>query len=151
MSSSPVRIHEFDHPQTKNTTRQQYFIDKNKEMASTGKMPRNFSFQTFQTNKQRINYLLETQGRNSNQNMQDTNSNINIKKSSENIFSDNSKPIFIQPSMRFRPRTELERIYDSVNKYSFGRADKEIINEQLKSLDLYDTKKIPQEGEPFEN
>ncbi len=39
--------------------------------------------------------------------------------------------------MRFRARTDLERIYDAVNGYSLGRASKWIINKQLKELDLY--------------
>lgn len=38
--------------------------------------------------------------------------------------------------MRFKPRTDLERIYDSINSYSYGRINKDIINKQLKSLDL---------------
>ena len=38
--------------------------------------------------------------------------------------------------MRFRARTDLERVCDSVNKYSYGRASKWIINRQLKELDL---------------
>jgi len=51
------------------------------------------------------------------------------------IKADNVK--FIQPNMRFRARTDLERIYDAVNGYSLGRASKWIINKQLKELDLY--------------
>ena len=42
----------------------------------------------------------------------------------------------IQPTMRFKARTDLERIYDAVNEYSYGRASKWIINRQLKELDL---------------
>lgn len=38
--------------------------------------------------------------------------------------------------MRFKARTDLERIYDIVNSYSFGRAPKWIIKRQLKDLDL---------------
>lgn len=45
-----------------------------------------------------------------------------------------------QPQMRFKPRTDLERVYDSINLNYFGRADQEVINRQLKSLDLYNSK-----------
>ena len=38
--------------------------------------------------------------------------------------------------MRYKPRTDLERIFDAINKYSYGRSDKEIINKQLKNLAL---------------
>ena len=45
-----------------------------------------------------------------------------------------------QPQMRFKPRTDLERVYDSINLNYFGRADQEVINRQLKSLDLINSK-----------
>ena len=55
----------------------------------------------------------------------------------QDSYKDNKKENkFIQPQMRFKPRTDLERIYDSINSYSFGRINKDIINKQLKSLDL---------------
>jgi hypothetical protein len=38
--------------------------------------------------------------------------------------------------MRFKARTDLERIFDTINSYSFGRINRDIINKQLKSLDL---------------
>ena len=38
--------------------------------------------------------------------------------------------------MRFKPRTDLERVYDIVNGYKYGRVRKEILNKQLKNLDL---------------
>lgn len=38
--------------------------------------------------------------------------------------------------MRFKARTDLERIFDTINQYSYGKVSKEIINKQLKSLDL---------------
>ena len=42
----------------------------------------------------------------------------------------------LQPTMRYKARTDLERIVDTVNHYSYGRASKWIINRQLKELDL---------------
>lgn len=55
--------------------------------------------------------------------------NSKIKNKAENVK-------LIQPNMRFRARTDLERIYDAVNGYSLGRASKWILNRQLKDLDL---------------
>ena len=45
--------------------------------------------------------------------------------------------LIMQPEMRFKPRTDLERVYDIVNGYKYGRARKDILNKQLKNLDLY--------------
>lgn len=41
-----------------------------------------------------------------------------------------------QPSMRYKPRTDLERVFDVVNNYNYGAANKQIINNQLKNLEL---------------
>lgn len=41
--------------------------------------------------------------------------------------------------MRFKPRTDLERIFDTINDYSYGKINKEILNKQLKNLDVKKT------------
>lgn len=41
---------------------------------------------------------------------------------------------YLQPVMKFSPRTEFERICDSLNSYNYGTIDKNLINEQLKAL-----------------
>lgn len=38
--------------------------------------------------------------------------------------------------MRFKPRTDLERIFEVINDYSYGRVSKNPVNEQLRSLEL---------------
>lgn len=38
--------------------------------------------------------------------------------------------------MKFRPRTDLERIFDTINLNYFGKISKNLVNEQLKSLGL---------------
>jgi hypothetical protein len=55
--------------------------------------------------------------------------------------------------MRFKPRTDLERIYDSINSYSYGRINKDIINKQLKSLELNEPEvyNTIEEEEDFDN
>jgi len=42
----------------------------------------------------------------------------------------------VQPQMRYKARSDLERIYDEVNKNSYGRANKEIIQNQFKMFDF---------------
>ena len=43
---------------------------------------------------------------------------------------------YLQPIMKFKPRTDLERIFDSVNLNYYGRIDRNLVNQQLKSLGL---------------
>ena len=43
---------------------------------------------------------------------------------------------YLQPIMKFKPRTDLERIFDSINLNYYGKIDRNVINEQLKSLGL---------------
>ena len=43
---------------------------------------------------------------------------------------------FNQPTMRFKPRTDLERIYDTMNSVSYGSVNKDTVNKQLKNLYL---------------
>lgn len=52
-------------------------------------------------------------------------------------FSDErreNKYYYLQPVMKFAPRTEFERIYDTLNSYNFGKINKNLIKEQLKAL-----------------
>ena len=62
------------------------------------------------------------------------------------IFSENKKRAqeqdknedknYLQPIMKFKPRTDLERIFDTINLNYYGRIDENLIIEQLKSLGL---------------
>ena len=49
--------------------------------------------------------------------------------------------IILQPLMRFKPRTDLERIYDELNGQYLFKDEKNIIKRQLKNINLYDYKK----------
>ncbi len=42
----------------------------------------------------------------------------------------------IQPTMRFKPRIDLERILDEVNKNNYNSVDRSIIDKQLAKLDM---------------
>ena len=52
--------------------------------------------------------------------------------------------LIIQPEMRFKPRTDLERVYDIINGYKYGSARKDILNKQLKNIDLLKYKNTQQ-------
>ena len=45
--------------------------------------------------------------------------------------------MIIQPEMRFKPRTDLERIYDMINGYKYGIARRDILDKQLKNMGLF--------------
>ena len=45
--------------------------------------------------------------------------------------------LIIQPEMRFKPRTDLERVYDMINGYKYGLAKRDILDKQLKNVGLY--------------
>ena len=49
--------------------------------------------------------------------------------------------LIIQPQMRFKPRTDLERVYDVLNGYHYNEKEKAIVENQLKSIDLYNFKR----------
>lgn len=82
---------------------------------------------------------------------ENTLNNINIKdKNDRRCFSKNkklnknnssstfltNKQNYLQPIMKFKPRTDLERIFDTINLNYYGKIDKNLVNEQLKSLGL---------------
>ena len=49
--------------------------------------------------------------------------------------------LILQPTMKFRARTDLERVYDAINGNYFKEDEKEILNRQLQHLDLFSFKK----------
>src|SRR4051812_48229056 len=53
----------------------------------------------------------------------------------------------IQPSMRFKPRTDLERIFDLVNSKSYGTLNKTFLNTNLKTIDQEKRRKSQEEEE----
>lgn len=69
----------------------------------------------------------------------------------KNINKDNKE--FTQPTMRFKPRTDLERIYETINLVCYGSVKKEGVIKQLKNLKLIeqglDQKIIGLEDEDF--
>lgn len=51
------------------------------------------------------------------------------------------KNLIYQPQMRFRARTDLERVFDLLNYKSLTEKDRQIIEKQLTNIDLYKFKK----------
>ena len=58
-----------------------------------------------------------------------------------NKNSSAKKNTIFQPTMRYKPRTDLERVYDILNGYNYNQASRDILERQLKSINLYDYKK----------
>ncbi len=79
------------------------------------------------------------------------NSNYIVGSPSHKIIDDNlnnkslpnkfSKLYISQPTMRYKPRTDLERVYDVLNTYHCDEKPRDIIERQLKSINLYNYKK----------
>ena len=65
------------------------------------------------------------------------------------------KDSILQPQMRFRARTDLERIYDALNGDYMRRGDREVIERQLKYINLYNYKKpkeiLREDAEDYNN
>ena len=61
-----------------------------------------------------------------------------IRNSSNNK---NKKYLISQPTMRYKPRTDLERIYDVLNSYHYDEKSRDVIQRQLKAINLFDYKK----------
>ena len=63
------------------------------------------------------------------------------EKENEKMIDLMKKDILIQPQMRFKARTDLERIFDSFPGNYFMDEEKQILIRQLEYLDLYNSKK----------
>ena len=131
------------------------FEEENKNFCFRPKSPKykeNIKLKPFVTDKVRIekflktkqienNYINKIQKRYKiNDNNTITENTENYEKHfmlSENRFKDkNEDESYLQPIMKFKPRTDLERIFDTINLNYYGKIDKNLVNEQLKSLGL---------------
>ena len=131
------------------------FEEENKNFCFRPKSPKykeNIKLKPFVTDKVRIEKFLKTKQiendyinkiqkrHNNNDNNTITENTENYEKHfmlSENRFKDkNEDESYLQPIMKFKPRTDLERIFDTINLNYYGKIDKNLVNEQLKSLGL---------------
>jgi hypothetical protein len=81
------------------------------------------------------NYIISSPVHTTNLNLE---SYMNKSSSSNNK---NKKLLIYQPTMRYKPRTDLERVFDVLNGYHCDEKPKDVIERQLKSINLYDYKK----------
>jgi hypothetical protein len=116
MTTNPIIIKDVPGP-IKNT--RQVHIDEKSHL-----IKQQFSFKRFRTEKERISELMKEKANN------DFYSNRNLDRSGSHNKS------ILQPTMRFKPRTDLERVYQAANEYSYGRISKEVIEQHLKALEL---------------
>ncbi len=70
-----------------------------------------------------------------------------LNKYSELLQKKDSKKLntIQQPTMRFKPRTDLERIFYAVNSFSMGKISKKIVNDHLEKLNLNTFKKLEED------
>ena len=89
-------------------------------------LTQNFSFKSFQTDKERLaNYLKEHQYENDYYNSKQK--KLTTSKSQINYN------IIYQPTMRFKPRNDIERIYDSIYANG-GKVNNELFVKQLQKV-----------------
>jgi hypothetical protein len=160
MAKDPVQIKAFSPPIS--TTRKEFIAEQRK---IKGTPTPEFSFKHFMTDKEKA----EQYNKNFNETMRRSRMSFINTKSPENTTADQNNTTenikqshvhsnqksptgYMQPSMRFKPRTDLERIYDAINEYSYGRAgEKDIINNQLKMLNLNNFQKMGPKEEDVGN
>ena len=98
----------------------------------------NFQFHKFLTDKERAQMYLSTNHsifhKNSIYHPPEFHPRNESQTNNQTLIKHNEK--ILQPIMRFKPRTDLERIFDSINLNYFGKMDRNIVNEQLRRLDL---------------
>lgn len=134
-ANNKVKITDFTTPII--NTRERYLLENDNKI----KGRKGFLFGSFKTEKERIQKAIEDNSLMMGNSLEQTklrNENKTIRKnlSSSAIKSDRWSTGCYQPQMRFKPRTDLERIYDSVNLNYYGKIDQSVINRQLKQLDL---------------
>jgi hypothetical protein len=96
--------------------------EKNRIFGGTKK----FNFSNFQTDRQRIDQY--------EQEKKTAFSKFPLKSNEEKIenkISKLDKNIIEQPVLRFKPRTDLERVFENINKNTYGKVSQKIINEHL--------------------
>ena len=110
--------------------------DKKKLKLSSSPNKKNLTkLKSFYIEKNKINN--KNKILNKNYSLSTTNDNKNKQK---DLLNNLDTGIF-QPTMRYTARTDLERVYDVLNGYHYDEKSKDIIERQLKSINLYDFKK----------
>ena len=146
MAHEPIIIH--DRENQIETTRKQLFDEEADKIRDR----HGFILKGFKTEKQRIEeYLNEKKygylGNNKRaEEIMDLLDKF-YEESPENFSDDNNSNLLVQPSMRFKPRSDLERIFDINNDYNYGRVDRKIIDKHLSALGLFSEKRVNSDEE----
>ena len=118
-------------------------VNENKNFCFRPQSPEfkeNIKLKPFMTDKMRIEKFLESKKKENDFINKKHKKNIMMSDIEEkNKFEEKEKAKkdnYLQPTMKFRPRTDLERIFDTINLNYFGKISKNLVNEQLKSLGL---------------
>jgi len=152
MVEHPITLKEYVMSSTK-TTRQEYINDKNRQYGGSSK----FSFRKYKTDKERLEEYIHEKEENQKhieerkaKNTKLNSEGANTEKPAKSSKSKNYHSIK-QPIMRYKPRTDLERIYYTLNEYSYGKVSKNILDEQLSKLNLNELKKTNENEDSMEN
>jgi hypothetical protein len=163
MVASPIQVKDYLNPIE--NTRKEFLQEEDQKIQGR----RGIVLKGFKTEKERIKdhlrnvhqlYLDTTHNKtkdnillNDNISRLETNNSLSLNKSKDhdrnkvNFISSYDGVKILQPEMRYKPRTDLERIYDEISKNSVGRINRHVIDKQLKELDLIVTKKTKDENE----
>lgn len=135
MVEEPIELKDIS-KKTEFTTRQDYLNDKNRKIGGSTK----FSFRKFKTDKERLEEY------NTIKREQDI-FKEKMRRYAEQKEKEESRKLntIQQPAMRFKPRTDLERIYYTVNEQSLGKISKKIVNDHLEQLSANNIKKISED------
>lgn len=143
MVNTPILLKENNHQFL--TTREEYMNDNNRKHGGSGK----FSFRTYKTDKERVEEYLRDKEELEKRLSRTKKINKEEKIYESNLKNNRSHYSVKQPIMRFKPRTDIERIYYAINDYSYGRISKDAVNEQLSKLHLNEV--INNEDETSQN
>ena len=129
MASKPVYLKTHSKPIA--SSRQELYQEEGQKILGN----RGMVFKSFKTEKERIEDYLKTRKTLYNMNK------INVMNIDEKFIDcykrlaidRNSNPNkFLQPFMRFKPRNDLERLFESINKNSYGRISKKDIENSIR-------------------
>lgn len=129
MVNEPQEINNYINPIA--STREMLLNEQNEKIIGG----RGMVFKSFQTEKERVSEYLKTRETIYNLKKLDV---LNI----DDNFIDNFKEfkektkdnMLVQPFMRYKPRNDLERIFEAINSNSFGRITKKDIEKQIQTM-----------------
>ena len=118
LASNPIIVKKPKYKQL--TSREEYYAkNANKILDKKG-----FSFKFYKTEKERIDEYINEKNKIDNY----------LSKNAEKKVRKSPEIKLIQPSMRFKARTDLERVYDVLKTREFINNDKKIVQKQLDNL-----------------